>query len=122
MTSTPSDIRPLSPRDIKTAIRAELKRAIYADLDFATCALRETWDGDGFDILAEGDVYWRRERDDDGDEHGAHYYSVRVSGRTDGGPRVELSGGWYDFDGSTAVEEARPRRFGRIVFWGPIAE
>ena len=104
-----------NPREIKGALRVELKRAISAELYEATFTIRETWNGDGCDIIGEGDVYWRR-----GEEYGAHYYSARVSHRTNGGIAVGLSGGWYGFTGADEVRKERPRRFGRIVFSGAL--
>lgn len=78
---------------------------------YATVLHRATWDGEGFDIVADCVVVWRRPGLPDDRAYVAHTGSTVRLGR-DGVLRVALGSGDYDMDLAEAAAVAEDYRRG----------
>lgn len=104
-----------TPSEIRAVLQASVTHSIGATPIAAYLKHRYTWDGDGYDVVAEAIVVWRR---DDRDDHRAWgwHSSTTIRSSAKHGLDAPLAGGHYELDSQTASNEASERACG----WGWI--
>jgi hypothetical protein len=106
-----------TPAEIRTLLQESVRTSIDAVPVAAYIKQRYTWDGDGYDVVADAVVIWQRKESDwrvpEGRAWGWHS-SVTIRSSADNGVSAPLAGGHYDMDSQSASHEASERARG----WG----
>jgi hypothetical protein len=114
-----------TPSEIRAVLQASVTRSIGATPIAAYLKHRYTWDGDGYDVVAEAIVIWKKTKEQvvaanpladwREDRHWGYHSSATIRS-TKHGLDAPLAGGHYELNSQTASNEASERARG----WGWI--
>jgi len=99
-----SSARYPTPNEIRAAIHAAVKDSLVASPLVAYLRPRYTWDGEGFDVVADAVVVWQRSELSDG--WGLHA-SATIRSSSARGVYATLAGGNYDMTAREASLKAQ---------------
>jgi hypothetical protein len=103
-----------TPEDIRTLLQDSVRTSIDAVPVAAYIKHRYTWDGGGYNVVADAIVVWRRKENAwRGEDRAWGYHSsVTIRSSADNGMSAPLSGGHYEMDSQSASREAAERARG----------